>query len=56
MQTNSKYAQVLNQYDHLFHRKEEVLLKVDCNSSSDESVDVVDSSESDKSRFGKSNI
>lgn len=37
----------MNQYDNLFRRKEEVLLKVDCNSSSDESVDVIDSSESD---------
>jgi hypothetical protein len=28
----------------MFHRKEEVVLKVDCNSDSDESVDVMDSS------------
>ena len=34
----------------IFNRKEEVVLKVDCNSSSDESVDVIDSSESDRSK------
>jgi hypothetical protein len=33
----------------MFHRKEEVKLKVDCNSDSDESVDVPDSSESEES-------
>lgn len=41
----------------MFNRREEVVLKVDCNSSSDDSVDVIDSSESDKSRVsGKAKI
>ena len=34
----------------ILNRKEEVILKVDCNSSSDENVDVLDSSESENGR------
>jgi len=41
---------IINQYDHIFRRKEEITLKFDCDSSSDESADVADSFESDKHR------
>ena len=42
---------MMNQYDNIFRRKEEVTLKVDYNTSSDESVNVIDTSESsDKSK------
>lgn len=34
----------------MFYRREEVVLKVDCNSDSEESVDVNDSSESEMSK------
>ncbi len=34
----------------MFHRKEEVVLKVDCNSDSDESVDVEDSGDSERAK------
>ena len=34
----------------MFHRKEEVKLKLDTKSDSDESVDVMDSSESENTR------
>jgi hypothetical protein len=42
----------------MYRRKEEVILKIDCNSSSDESVNVIDSSGSDdrSRRSGKSKI
>jgi hypothetical protein len=41
----------------MFHRKEEVVLKVDCNSDSDESVDVMDSSSSERShRVGHNKV
>ena len=39
----------------MLKRKEEVVLKIDCNSSSDEDADIVDSSGSDTSMISGNN-